>query len=208
MSIVQMTDTDRVLFQSVTMQRKSYQVRWLPNAIHKNFLICFKSAYLEYPVFCELLKEHYQENTFESDVLYFIRSTKGSFIEVPMEKINRPVEIIILPIRENDLYLPKTEKEFDEMKYTCKGTINFKAELKKGKFFQNTNDLIMIFSVPNISLNEKEVIAEYVIDQNRYPVTVKMLDKTLEVQIKRSSEYHAQISKKYKNKYTIREDEL
>lgn len=208
MSKKMMTKADRIVIQSVTMKGKNYLVKWLPHALHKNLIICAKSSFLSYDMFCKCMEEHYMDDSYESETLYFVKASKGSSTELQADKVSRPLDIMILPVKDNSIYLPQNEEELQQIAHVCKGIINLRRSVVRDGFFSSTNTLSLVFSGTNVDLGSKEIIAKYVINQKSYPVTVNMLDRLLEIQVKRDSDFSATIVDAYKDKYKIREDEM
>lgn len=213
MDIVKMNDTDHIIIQSVMRKGKNYHIKWLPNAVHKSFFLCVKSSFMEYETFRNQMIEHSQEKIYESNDLYFNKIVKGSFVEVSVDKVNRPIDIILLPIKDETLWLPETEKEFDEIKYKCRGTINFELQQNQTGGLSRMLSVLsayaqyeMIFSCSSILLERDEVVAKYLVGDKEYPVTIGMLNKKIELQVKKNIIPEARIADKYKDKYIIRED--
>ena len=203
MSTTIMQAKDYIVIQKVEIQNKKCIVKWLPNAIHREFLLCFKSSHMDFNMFKQNVTEHFNQDEYEDALLYFKRIKGGNQIEIPREKLRFPVEIFMLPIREDMLYLPAKEENLNEVQYICKGIVNLKSDLKKISFLGNDCKLTLMFLCPEIPLREDEIIAEYIIDEKVYPVTVKMLGKNIEVFMKKSSKYYTRIHRKYEEKYTI-----
>lgn len=201
------TNADRFNVQPVQIKNKNYIIKWLPHAIHKKCLVCLKSSNMEYDAFLKFIRDHCHESSYGNDYVFLKKIEKGTIAEIPMDKVSRPLEIVLLPIKDDMVWLPESEESFKEIAYIYKGTITYYTRLKKP--FLGKPSLEMKFTGGNDLLNTDEIIAEYVIEQKRYPVTGKMFDKVFEVQIKsKNTEFFAGIADKYKNKYSVIPEEL
>ena len=200
MNVERMNRTNYINIQDARIANGKYLVKWQAHTRFGSIVVCFKSSWLSYADFTEILKQTALEKRFEEDELYWEILSRQTSYEVSIQRIRPPVEIVLLPIAGETIYIPQSEEEFDKLKKTVKGTISCNRTEKAGVFAVEEQ---MVFSNKYLPLSGDTIIGGYSIDGYKYPVTVDMMDEVICVKHPKKYDCTTYISEELSSMYSL-----
>lgn len=135
-----------------------------------------------------------------SDV-YWQKVTKQTSLQVLTNIIKPPVDVILLPVTQKEILIPADEKECVKLQKTIKGVIKC-TKKRETRLLSGTTEDLRFFN-DSLPVKREEIVAEYVVDNLRYPVTAAMLGQTISVQIPKNATCQPCIAKNMNSKYNL-----
>ena len=202
MKIRYMEQRDQIRIQRAGIERQNYAVNWFASAYYQDILVCLKSSWITYDGLKRILQDNYdhKEAIYRGNDIYWQKITRLTSLQVPSTTVKRPVDVILLPVAEGEIFIPSTEKEFEELKKTIKGVIRYKKR-REASFCKATE--YINFSNVSLPVKKDEIVAEYAVGDLRYPVTAEILDKTISIEIPKKSTCQIYITKNMSSKYDL-----
>lgn len=203
MEIEYMNQQEQITIRDAKIINQNYSINWLASVYHKDILVCMKSSWMSYSRFLETLRQHLNENEYQDDEIYWIKVTGKTSVAVLTNTIRAPIDVILLPMTGNKIYIPQNEEMCRSIQKTIKGVVKYsKKEISSWIPSININEEI-IFQNSLLSLPSDIVIAEYLVGNLRYPVTTGMLGQKIEIQHPRNVDCRVCIAKEFSNKYNL-----
>lgn len=199
-----MSQQDQIILQDVKIANQNYSISWLASAYHADIFVCIKSSWLSYDEFIEILKEKEEKDIdlYCDNRVFWQKVTRQKSLQVSTNKVKPPADVILLPIANNSVLIPKDENEFVNLQKTIKGIIRYTKERKAPLYSFNADESISFLN-DAVPLPKEEIVAEYIVDGLRYPVTVEMLGKKINVHIPRKSTCEPYITEDLNGKYYL-----
>lgn len=202
MQIENMCQQDKIMIQEAKIINQNYSINWLASVYYQDILVCFKSSWITYDELKTVLEDHCEEMRYQGGDVYWEKVTKQTSLHVLTQTIKPPVDVILLPIKNNTILIPSSEETYRNLQKTIKGVIKCIKERKAPLFGLNATENLK-FQNDSLPLQGEEIVAEYIVDNYRYPVTAAMLGQTISVQIPKSTTCQPCITKSMSNKYNL-----
>ena len=203
MEIEYMNQQEQITIRDAKIINQNYSVNWLAPVYHKDILVCMKSSWMSYSRFSESLRRHLNESEYQDDEIYWIKVTGKTSVTVLTNRIRSPIDVILLPMTENKIYIPQSEEMCRSIQKTIKGVVKYiKKEISSWIPSININEEIILQN-SSLSLPGDTVIAEYLVGNLRYPVTAGMLGQKIEIQHPRNVDCRVCIAKEFGSKYNL-----
>lgn len=202
MQIENMSQQDQIMIQGAKIINQNYSINWLASVYYQDILVCFKSSWITYDEFKTILQNHCEEMRYQGRDVYWEKVTKETSLHVLTRTIKPPVDVILLPIKNNAILIPSSEETYRNLQKTIKGVIKCIKERKAPLFGLNATENLKFLN-DYLPVQGEEIVAEYIVDNYRYPVTAAMLGQTISVQIPKSTTCQPCITKSMSNKYNL-----
>lgn len=202
MQIENMSQQDQIMIQGAKIINQNYSINWLASVYYQDILVCFKSSWITYDEFKTILQNHCEEMRYQGRDVYWEKVTKQTSLHVLTQTIKPPVDVILLPIKNNAILIPSSEETYRNLQKTIKGVIKCIKERKAPLFGLNATENLKFLN-DYLPVQGEEIVAEYIVDNYRYPVTAAMLGQTISVQIPKSTTCQPCITKSMSNKYNL-----
>lgn len=202
MQIENMSQQDQIMIQGAKIINQNYSINWLASVYYQDILVCFKSSWITYDEFKTILQNHCEEMRYQGRDVYWEKVTKQTSLHVLTQTIKPPVDVILLPIKNNAILIPSSEETYRNLQKTIKGVIKCIKERKVPLFGLNATENLKFLN-DYLPVQGEEIVAEYIVDNYRYPVTAAMLGQTISVQIPKSTTCQPCITKSMSNKYNL-----
>ena len=202
MQIENMSQQDQIMIQGAKIINQNYSINWLASVYYQDILVCFKSSWITYDEFKTILQNHCEEMRYQGRDVYWEKVTKETSLHVLTRTIKPPVDVILLPIKNNAILIPSSEETYRNLQRTIKGVIKCIKERKAPLFGLNATENLKFLN-DYLPVQGEEIVAEYIVDNYRYPVTAAMLGQTISVQIPKSTTCQPCITKSMSNKYNL-----
>lgn len=202
MQIENMSQQDQIMIQEAKIINQNYSINWLASVYYQDILVCFKSSWITYDEFKTILQNHCEEMRYQGRDVYWEKVTKQTSLHVLTQTIKPPVDVILLPIKNNATLIPTSEETYRNLQKTIKGVIKCIKERKAPLFGLNVTENLKFLN-DYLPVQGEEIVAEYIVDNYRYPVTAAMLGQTISVQIPKSTTCQPCITKSMSNKYNL-----
>ena len=202
MQIENMSQQDQIMIQGAKIINQNYSINWLASVYYQDILVCFKSSWITYDEFKTILQDHCEEMRYQGRDVYWEKVTKETSLHVLTRTIKPPVDVILLPIKNNAILIPSSEETYRNLQRTIKGVIKCIKERKTPFLALNATENLKFLN-DSLPLQGEEIVAEYIVDNYRYPVTAAMLGQTISVQIPKSTTCQPCITKSMSNKYKL-----
>lgn len=201
MEIKYMSQRDQIMIQDAKIANQNYSVSWLASVYHADISVCIKSSWLSYDDFIKILKEN-DIASYCDNRIFWQKVTKQTSLQVSTNTVKPPVDVILLPIANNSVLIPQDENECVNLQKTIKGIIRYTKERKAPLYSFNADESISFLN-DAVPLPKEEIVAEYIVDGLRYPVTVEMLGQKIDVHISRKSTCEPYITENLNGKYYL-----
>lgn len=202
MEIGYMNQQNQIMIQEAKIVNQNYSINWLASVYHQDILVCVKSSWVTYEDLKRILQSHCNEMKYQDKEVYWQKVTKQTSVQLLTSTIRPPVDVILLPVAKNKILIPMDEKEFDNLQKTIKGVIKCIKKREVALFaFSATERLV--FLNDSLPVKREEIVAEYMVDNIKYPVTAGMFGQTISVQIPKNSTCQPCITKNMNNKYNL-----
>lgn len=202
MQIENMSQQDQIMIQGAKIINQNYSINWLASVYYQDILVCFKSSWISYDELKTILEDHCDELRYQGLDVYWEKVTKQTSLHVLTQTIKPPVDVILLPIKNNAILIPSSEETYRNLQRTIKGVIKCIKERKTSLFGLNATENLKFLN-DSLPLQGEEIVAEYIVDNHRYPVTVAMLGQTISVQIPKNTTCESRIVQSMSNKYNL-----
>lgn len=206
MGIENMSPQNQIMIQEAKIINHNYFINWLASVYHKDILVCIKSSWLPYDEFVEVLSKHHNESIYQGDEVYWQKVTKQTSIQISTDTIKQPVDVILLPVSNGDILVPVDEDDCIRLQRTIKGTIKYEVKKKSHLFSFNAIEEIT-FLTKSLPTKRDDIVAEYIVDNHRYPIVAAMLEKTFSVEVPKNSTCQLCLIKEMNSKYNLRKNE-
>lgn len=202
MEIGYMNQQNQIMIQEAKIVNQNYSINWLASVYHQDILVCVKSSWVTYEELKGILQRHSDDMRYQDKEVYWQKVTKQTSVQLPTSTIKPPVDVILLPVAENEILIPSDEKECEKLQKTIKGIIKC-TKMREAPLFAFNATEHLTFINDTLPVKREEVVAEYIVDNIRYPVTAGMLGQTISVQIPRNATCQPCITKNMNSKYNI-----
>lgn len=202
MEIGYMNQQNQIMIQEAKIVNQYYSISWLASAYYQDILVCIKSSWITYDELKKILQNHRNEIKYQGGKVYWQKITKQTSLQILITNIKPPVDVILLPIIEDRILIPADREECVKFQKTIKGIIRCIKKRKSSFFALNATEDIIFFN-DSLPIERDEIVAEYVIDNLRYPVIEAMLGQTISVQIPKNLTCHIYITKNMNSKYNL-----
>ena len=194
MEIRYMNPQNQIMIQDAKIVNQNYSISWLASVYHPDILVCVKSSWITYDELKKILENHCEEMRHQGNGV--------SSLQILTTTIKAPVDVILLPVTKNEILIPADGEECAKLQKTIKGVIKC---IKKRESFLPVFSAAGHLTFVNDSLPVKrdEIVAEYMVDNLRYPVTAAMLGQTISIQIPKNSTCQPCITKNLNSKYNL-----
>lgn len=202
MEIRYMNPQNQIMIQDAKIVNQNYSISWLASVYHPDILVCVKSSWITYDELKKILENHCEEMRHQGNGVYWQKVTRQTSLQILTTTIKAPVDVILLPVTKNEILIPADGEECAKLQKTIKGVIKC---IKKRESFLPVFSAAEHLTFVNDSLPVKrdEIVAEYMVDNLRYPVTAAMLGQTISIQIPKNSTCQPCITKNLNSKYNL-----
>lgn len=200
MDIEYINQQNRIMIQDVKIVNQNYCVNWLPTVYHQDVLVCMKSSWVPAGDFNNLLIQHSDESIYQEREIYWKKVTRQTSVQVPVTVIRAPIDVILLPIKRNKIYIPENQDAYKELQKTIKG--NVKCTKRIIRSWRSVSEEL-IFQNMMLPVENDEVVAEYMIDSLKYPITNEMMGKKIEIHHPKNEDCRVYIAKELSDKYNL-----
>lgn len=202
MEIGYMRQQNQIMIQEAKIVNQNYSIKWLAQVYYQDILVCLKSSWLTFNELRRLLQDHCNETRYQGDGVYWEKVTKQTALKISTTTIKTPVDVILFPATGDEILIPAEEKDYVRLQKTIKGVIKcIKKKESSLHLLYVTEQLIFVNDA--LPVNREEVIAEYLVDNLRYPVTSGMLGQPIHVQIPKKSTCQPCIAGNMIDKYNL-----
>ena len=125
MEIEYMNQQEQITIRDAKIINQNYSINWLASVYHKDILVCMKSSWMSYSRFLETLRQHLNENEYQDDEIYWIKVTGKTSVAVLTNTIRAPIDVILLPMTGNKIYIPQNEEMCRSIQKTIKGVVKY-----------------------------------------------------------------------------------
>lgn len=202
MEIGYMNQQNQIMIQEAKIVNQNYSINWLASVYHPDILVCVKSSWVTYEELKKILQSHCNDMRYQDKEVYWQKVTKQTALQLLTSTIRPPVDVILLPVTKNEILIPTDEKECDKLKKTIKGVIKC-IKKRESPLFAFSATEYFEFLNDSLPVKREEIVAEYIVDNLRYPVTAGMLGQTISVQIPKKSTCRPCITKNMNSKYNL-----
>lgn len=202
MKIENMSQQDQIMIQEAKIINQNYSINWLAAVYHQDILVCFKSSWISYDDLKTILEDHCDELRYQGQDVYWEKVTKQTSLHVLTQTIKPPVDVILLPIKNNAILIPFSEETYRNLQRTIKGVIKCIKERKTPFLALNATEYLKFLN-DSLPVQGEEIVAEYIVDNHKYPVTAAMLGQTISVQIPKNTTCEPRIIQSMSNKYNL-----
>lgn len=178
MEIKYMDLQDHIKIQDARIVNQNYSISWLAAVYHQDILVCLKSSWMKYDDFVEKLQMNGEEKEYLDPDICWQKVARQTSAQILTNKIRTPVDVLLLPVRKNIIYIPPNEEVCRNIQRTIKGIIRYRRKKTK-RLFCVIEELF--FPNDSMPVSRDTVIAEYIIADLRYPITVGMMGQAIEV---------------------------
>lgn len=200
MEIGYMNQQNQIMIQEAKIVNQNYLINWLASVYHQDILVCIKSSWIAYDKWKKILQEHYNETKYQGKEIYWQKITKQTSVKILTTTIKPPIDIILLPITKDSILIPSDEEECIKLQKTIKGVIKCTRKRKTSLFTLNES---IHFYNDFLPVERNEIVAEYIVENFRYPVTAGMFGQIINVQIPKNSTCQLYITKNMNSKYNL-----
>ncbi len=202
MEIGYMNQQNQIMIQEAKIVNQNYSINWLASVYHQDILVCVKSSWLTYEEFKNILQSHSNDMIYQDKEVYWQKVTKQTSVQLLTSTIKPPVDVMLLPITKNEILTPADEKECDKLQKTIRGVIKCIKNREASLFAFSATEHLRFLN-DSLPVKRDEVVAEYIVDNLRYPVTAGMLGQTISVQIPKNTTCQPCITKNMNSKYNL-----
>lgn len=203
MEIGYMNQQNQITVQEARIVNQNYSINWLASVYHQDILVCVKSSWVTYDELKRVLQDHGNDTKYQGNDVYWQKVTKQTSLQILTTSIKPPVDVLLLPVTKNEILIPVNEQECIKLQKTIKGIIKC-LKKRESSLFAFTATEHLRFLNDSIPVKKSEIVAEYIVDNLRYPVTAAMLGQIISVQIPKNSTCQPVITKNMNNKYNLR----
>lgn len=200
MEIGYMNQQNQIMIQEAKIVNQNYLINWLASVYHQDILVCIKSSWIAYDKWKKILQEHCNEIKYQGKEIYWQKITKQTSVKILTTTIKPPIDIILLPITKDSILIPSDEEECIKLQKTIKGVIKCTRKRKTSLFTLNES---IHFYNDFLPVERNEIVAEYIVENFRYPVTAGMFGQIINVQIPKNSTCQLYITKNMNSKYNL-----
>lgn len=200
MEIGYMNQQNQIMIQEAKIVNQNYLINWLASVYHQDILVCIKSSWIAYDKWKKILQEHCNETKYQGKEIYWQKITKQTSVKILTTTIKPPIDIILLPITKDSILIPSDEEECIKLQKTIKGVIKCTRKRKTSLFTLNES---IHFYNDFLPVERNEIVAEYIVENFRYPVTAGMFGQIINVQIPKNSTCQLYITKNMNSKYNL-----
>lgn len=202
MEIKYMSPQNQIMIQDAKIVNQNYSISWLASVYHQDILVCVKSSWMTYDELKRGLENHCEEMTYQGTDVYWQKVTRQTSLQILTTTIKAPVDVILLPVTRNEILIPVDEEECVRLQKTIKGVIKcIKKRESILRVFSATEHLTFVND--SLPVKEDEIVAEYMVDNLRYPVTAAMLGQTISIQVPKNSTCQPCITRNLNSKYNL-----
>lgn len=202
MEIGYMNQQNQIMIQEAKIVNQNYSINWLASVYHQDILVCIKSSWIIYDELKRLLQNHCNDMSYQGNEVYWQKMTKQTSLQILTTTIKPPVDVILLPVTKNEILIPADKNECAKLQKTIKGVIKCMKKRKAYLFEFSATEHIKFFN-DSLPVERDEIVAEYIVDNRRYPVTAAMLGQTISVRIPKNSTCQPCITKNMNSKYNL-----
>lgn len=203
MEIRYMNQQNQIMIQEAKIINQNYSVNWLASVYHQDILVCVRSSWVTYDELKSLLQDHCDEMKYQGSDVYWQKVTKQTSLQILTSIIKPPVDVILLPVTQKEILIPADEKECVKLQKTIKGVIKCTKKRESPRFALKNITEDLRFINDSLPVKREEIVAEYVVDNLRYPVTAAMLGQTISVQIPKNATCQPCIARNMNSKYNL-----
>lgn len=201
MEIGYMNQQNQIMLQEAKILNQNYSIHWLASVYHQDILVCVRSSWVTYDELKRLLQDHCDEMRYQGNDVYWQKVTKQTSLQILTTTVKPPVDVILLPVTGEEILIPADEKKCVEIQKTIKGVIKC-TKKRESSLFGAATEHLMFFN-DALPVKREEIVAEYVVDNLRYPVTKAMLGQRISVQIPKKCTCLPRIANNMNSRYNL-----